>query len=945
MKIDGKCGGREGKATRAPAPGPEAPMPEAPWLLRYRVELPDPIEGYVRRLEVEKRCVLLDRRLTVLHAPGGFGKTALLGECCRALRQRGVTVAWLTLDEKDTRASVAAYLALAFERAGLGTFDATPQRPVRLGSEETLPGADAAEYRLNLLIRALERHGGPCVLALDELERLRSPVAVGVINALLHRAPRTLHVGMAFRERPPGLAIAMFALEGRSVRVGTEELTFSAGDAVRFFDGRLSRREQKAAIVDSAGWPIALRMYRNAGLHGNVTVSGNDDTVAGWIETRMWRGTSTEDRDFVLDISLFDEVAPELIDEVTGTGNAARRLASLPVLAGLWSTTSGAGSAARLHALVKDHCEKRRFEEDPKRYRRIHRGIALALARRERVVEALRHAVEANEAELLGPIVERAGGIRLWLEQGLEALRAVDALLSEQVLTSYPRLALARCIVLTASGDVAGTKRVYEAAAAATAGFTRDREGGDDRALQIDHLFVVGQQYMCRCMPFGDGILPVTVAQEVAESPDIDPLLRGVLSLGMCISFNQMTAFDQSVEWAGRARAALGRGSPYLAHVDFQAGSVAMATGHPHEALHCYERAMRVARASHLRDTGAIMIGEALAAELELERSAGTPSVTAARLSPRLLGECGAWLDIYAASIGVEVELELVRGSTQAALRLVEDAGEYARRTERPGLARWLAALRVSVLLAGGDVEAASSAWRFDRLPEQAAACVDLRTQSWREAEMLACARLRLFIVRGEYDAGRELAAALHALAAKRGLVRTRMRGLALSMVLEHRAGDEARARAHLVEYLRLFAVADYGWPLARERTVARALLDDIVHGAEAGAKAGAAVAKAAAVLRTAMHEDAGRTDPLHRPLSEREFDVLVRLERYLDKEIAWDLNLSYDGVRYRVRSIFAKLGARGRLDAVHRARARGLLPPAEDTSAARPSPSDSIGN
>jgi len=74
-------------------------------------------------------------------------------------------------------------------------------------------------------------------------------------------------------------------------------------------------------------------------------------------------------------------------------------------------------------------------------------------------------------------------------------------------------------------------------------------------------------------------------------------------------------------------------------------------------------------------------------------------------------------------------------------------------------------------------------------------------------------------------------------------------------------------------------------------------------------------------VLRAAMHADADRTDPLHRSLSQREFDVLVRLEQYLDKEIAWDLSLSYDGVRYRVRSIFAKLGARGRLDAVHRRR------------------------
>ena len=84
------------------------------------------------------------------------------------------------------------------------------------------------------------------------------------------------------------------------------------------------------------------------------------------------------------------------------------------------------------------------------------------------------------------------------------------------------------------------------------------------------------------------------------------------------------------------------------------------------------------------------------------------------------------------------------------------------------------------------------------------------------------------------------------------------------------------------------------------------------------------------------MRDDAGAgKDPTQRPLSRRELDVLARLERYPDKEIAWDLNLR--GVRYRVRSIFAKLGARGRLDAVHRARAQGILPSAEDASEAAP--------
>ena len=924
---------------RAAEPAP----PEAPWLLRHKVELPDPIEGYVERPEVEERCALTDRRLTVLHAPGGFGKTALLAHRCRALRERGIAVAWLVLGEEDGPGSVATHLALAFEEAGLATFAAAGERGDGAGARAPDTVADSrADYRLNLLIRALERHGAPCVLALDEVERLHSPEAVAALNALLRRAPRNLHVGMAFRERPPGLEIAMFALEGRGATVTAEELRFSARDVSRFFDGRLSRRELGSVVADCAGWPIALRIYRNARRHGapDAGGGGGDDTVAGWIETRLWRGIPDAERDFVLDIALFDRLDPELIDEVTGAGNSGRRIASLAALAGLWSTAGGGGTALRLHPLIKDYCQKRRFEEDPERFRAIHGGIARALARRARAVEALRHAAEAGDPALLGRIAESTGGVRLWLEQGIEVLRTVDGLLTEEVLAQCPRMALLRCVALTAAGDIDGAKHRYGAAAAATAGFTRDREGGDDRALQIDHVVVRGLLHLCGCSSYGGGITEaIQVAQSVASGTDSEPALRGIFSLGMCIAHNQMTAFEAAVEWAGRARAALGRGSPYLAHVDFQAGAVAMARGRVREARECYERALKVARASHLRDAGAVMIGEVLAAELELECSAGAPRLDGPRVSPRLLGECSAWLDVYAASIGVEAELALLRGGPPAALALVEDAREYARRTERPALARFLAALRAWVLLAGGQVEEAGRAWRFDRLPERADECTDLTTQSWREAEMLACARLRLCIMRGELDPARELAAALQAVAAERGLVRTRMRGLTLAMVLEHRAGEGERARAHLVDYLRSFAEADYARPLARDRGVALPLLDDVADAYVADAYgADAAVGRAAAGLRKAMRDDAGAgKDPSQRPLSRRELDVLARLERYPDKEIAWDLNLSYDGVRYRVRSIFAKLGARGRLDAVHRARAQGILPPAEDASEADP--------
>ena len=758
------------------------------------------------------------------------------------------------------------------------------------------------------------------------MERLRSPEAVELINALLVRAPPQLHVGMAFREPPRGLEIAMFALEGWGTTLTVEDLRFSKSDISRFFGGSLSRRNLAAAVADSAGWPLALHSFRaSAAGRGPPKAAGRDVTVAQWIETRLWRGLSAEDRDFVLDIALFDRLEPDLIDEVTGARNAGRRVASMGALAGLLATTGGRRPAMRLHPLIKGYCERRRFEEAPERFRALHRGIARALARRGRSIEALRHAAESADTGLLGRIAESTGGVRLWIEQGSEALRTVDGLLTEEVLSQHPRLALVRCIALAASGDIDGAKRLYGRTGAETAGYTRDREAGDDRALQIDHVFVKGMLHMCGCSPYGDEIMAtVAEAEAVANAADTDPLLRGMFSLGMCIAHNQTTAFDTAVEWAGRARAALGRGSPYLAHVDFQAGSAAMATGRPREARACYDRALLLVRASHLRDAGAVMIGEAMAFELEFERSAGAPPPDAPRVSPRLLGRCSAWLDVYAASIGVRAELELLSGGPRAALSYVEDACDYARRTDRPSLARFLSVLRVSVLLAGDEVDEAARAWRFDRLPAEAAECLDLATQSWREVEMLACARLRLLIARGNIDAAREFSAALQAVASERGLVRTRMRGLALSIVLEHRAGSHDRASAHLADYLRLFAKADYARSLARDRSVVLPLLD----APACAAGADPTVAAAAAALGRTLRGDAGaEAHAPGRTLTDRELEVLARLEHETDKEIARAIGLSYTGVRYHVSGIFRKLGARSRLDAVHHARARGILP------------------
>ena len=882
----------------------------------------------VARPGLENRCSPIARRLTVLQAPGGFGKTALLGRCCQRLRDEGVAVAWFSFDEEDDPMSVASYLSLAFEQAGMSVFDpgsgeAEADRPYASKS----PADSAADFRIELLLRAIRKHQRPCVLALDELDRLRNPEAVVLINALLDRAPRNLHFALAFRERPQGLDVGTLMLEGRGDTLTAEDLRFTPAQIAQFFDKPLPREQLADIANESAGWPIALPLYRNALQTGTeISDLGKSDTAAAWIESRLWRGLSAKDRDFVMEIALYDWIDATLIDEATGRRQSMRRLGAITSLNGLLQSVGRDGAAMRLHPLIREYCADKLFRDDRNRFRSIHVGIANALAQRGQYLDALRHASEAGDNELIGTIAEQAGGVKLWIRRGTDALRSLDGCLTQGVISARPRLALVRCLALMSSGDIEEARRVYQRAAVDSAGFTRDRVGVEDEELQTDHLLVLGMIDIlgCSLLPRYDTLL--SKSTELARRPDLDPLLRGMVKVGTSMAHSEKAEFDEAVGWAESASADLGPTAVYLLpQVELQLGIAAMARGRTEEAERRYQRGLNIAQ-SHVGDTGAVMIGGVLKAELELECCASTPVLGNTPVSARLLGEYSAWFDAYAASIGVAAELAWYHDSHESAMAGIEQAREFARATDRAALARLWSAQRVSLLVAGGRSEEAVRAWSADQLPESNQACLDLVEQRWREMEAIASARLRLLTAQGAFESARDLAGGLRETALSRSLIRTLMRALALSARLEVEAGDQDAAAAHVIEALRLFERADYARPLARERALVIPLLDRIVASAEYQA-----IHATAQKLRTALaaREEAEESFGLQL-LSVKEREVLRRLATHTDKEIAKELDMGYEAVRYYVRKLFAKVSTRNRYDTVHRARTMGLLPSEE---------------
>ena len=160
--------------------------------------------------------------------------------------------------------------------------------------------SSTATYQVGALARAVEVHPAPCLLVLDEVDRLPRET-VELVQRLVEHGPLNLHFAVAFRTNP-GLHLAMQVFEGSGIMVAVEDLRFSRSEIDRFFGGELSESDLVAVEERTAGWPAALLAHRNARA-GEAGRSGIETArlTANFVGLRLLRGLSPEDRAFVCD--------------------------------------------------------------------------------------------------------------------------------------------------------------------------------------------------------------------------------------------------------------------------------------------------------------------------------------------------------------------------------------------------------------------------------------------------------------------------------------------------------------------------------------------------------------------------------------------------------------------------------------------------------------------
>jgi LuxR family transcriptional regulator, maltose regulon positive regulatory protein len=346
-----------------------------------------PDAGLVARPALVRRLCESAAPLVVLHAPAGYGKTALLRQ-------------WAECDER------------AFAWLDVGEV-----------------GDDPATL-LDALATQRDGVGAPQVLVLDHGQALADALALVADVALRQRPGFT--IALATRGEPE-LPLGRLRVQGQVLELGPDDLALGAQEAallLRTAGLALEAREVGELLARTQGWAAGVRLAAlavgdQADPAAAVAAFGGDDRyVADYLRDAVLKPLAPGEMQFLRRAAPLEELSGPLCDAALGRSGSGELLRSLARAGLLLTAVDRAERCFRMHPLLADMLAAELRRTEPVLERRLHRRASAWHAEAGDLDRALRHALAADDSVRAAELVRDVTTAHATRDRGLERWRA-----------------------------------------------------------------------------------------------------------------------------------------------------------------------------------------------------------------------------------------------------------------------------------------------------------------------------------------------------------------------------------------------------------------------------------------------------------------------------------------------------------------------------------------
>ncbi|QIN83279.1 helix-turn-helix transcriptional regulator [Rubrobacter tropicus] len=881
----------------------------------------------------------LHRRLTLVCAPAGFGKTTLIGEWIAGC---GRPAAWLSLEEGDgDPARFLAYLVAALRAVaagiGEGILDAlrSPQPP-------------PTEPLLTALLNEIAAVEDDFFLVLDDYHLVDAKAVDDAIAFLLEHVPPEMHLIIATRE-DPRLPLARLRARGQLSELRAGDLRFNPSEAAAFLKGEmgldLSAEDIAALETRTEGWIAGLQLAALS-MRGREDVSGFIRAFAGdnrfvvdYLVEEVLQRQPERIRSFLLRTSILERLSGALCDAVTGQEEGSGMLEVLERGNFFVVPLDDKRHWFRYHHLFADVLFAHLMAERPDQVPTLHRRASEWYEQNGLRADAIRHALAAEDFERAADLVELAVPAMRRSRQEATLLAWLKAL-PDELFHVRPVLNVHYAGTLLQSGELDGVEARL-----------RDAERWLDESADLrgrpeasSARMVVMHEGAYRRLPGSIAMYRAGLALVLGDVPESVTYARRALDLATeddHFRRGAAAALLGLASWTnGDLEAAHRSYADGMAHLqmagyisDAVGGSIALADiriaqGRLREAMRTYEHALHLAAEQGepvMRGTADMYVGMG---EIHRERN-DLEAATQHLLRSKEQGEhTGFPQNPYRWHVAM-ARIQEAEGDLDGALDLLQEAERLYVSDFYPNV-RPIAALKARVWAAQGRLGEALD-WAREKGPS-----VEDDLSYVREFEHITLARVLI----AEHRCDRADRSILEATGLLQRLLQAAEEGerpgrvieiLVLQALAHHVQGDTPAALVPLERALTLAEPEGYVRVFVDEgRPMARLLFEAAAHGILPDYAGRLLAALEAEEDRS---EDQSHPPPalpaqsLAEPLSQRELEVLRLIAQGLsNREIGERLFLALITVKGHNRNIFRKLQVRRRTEAVARARELGLL-------------------